>query len=71
MKFVKDNNGHDVPISNEENNVYQAIINEKYKEKAALDIRQQQLAENMVKRGVLRRGALDGKTVYAKAKGKK
>lgn len=71
MKFVKDINGHEVPISNEENTLYEAIINDKYKAKASLNQRQEQLAENMVKRGVLRKGSFEGQMVYAKPTGRK
>ncbi len=71
MKFVKDINGQEVPISNEENTLYEAIINTRFKAKDSLEPRQEQLAENMVKRGVLRKGKLDGQTVYAPVKGRK
>ena len=54
MKFVKDINGHEVPISNEENTLYEAILNTRFKAKESLEPRQEQLAENMVRRGVLR-----------------
>lgn len=71
MKFVKDMNGLDVPISNEESKVYETVINKNYVEKSSLNSRDEQLAENMVRRGVLRKGALDGTMVYAKVKGRK
>ena len=71
MKFVKDMNGLDVPISNEELKVYETIINSRYIDKESLNERDEQLAENMVRRGVLRKGSLDGSIVYAKVKGRK
>ena len=59
MKFVKDINGHEVPISNEENTLYEAIINTRFKAKDSLEPRQEQLAENMVKRA----GIVTGKQI--------
>lgn len=53
MKFIKTKSGISVPVSNEENTLITKVMESKELNRDNMVLREQQLAENLVKRGVL------------------